>query len=135
MDADEYDLQAELPTPEELVALRGAADTAPRPREAVARGLERTILGVTVRREGEAIATGRVLGDDGTVYLVSDVVVHPDHQRRGLGSRVLERLLADLRERAPSGAYVYLLADVEGFYERFGFEPTRPASRAMYLRV
>ncbi|MFB6359775.1 MAG: N-acetyltransferase, partial [Halobacteriales archaeon] len=30
---------------------------------------------------------------------------------------------------------VNLMADVDGFYERFGFEETRPASKGMYLRT
>ena len=38
-------------------------------------------------------------------------------------------------ETAPPQAYVNLLADVDGFYEQFGFVETRPASKGMSLRT
>jgi hypothetical protein len=47
----------------------------------------------------------------------------------------MEAILDYLEREAPSRAYVNLFADVEGFYERFGFEETRPASKGMYRRM
>jgi ribosomal protein S18 acetylase RimI-like enzyme len=144
-----YELRDEPPTPEQFVALRDAADMAPRSREGVERGLPNSVFAVTVvhrpdetpNRETDGLDTGavvgmaRIVGDGGSVYHVCDMAVHPDHQRQGLGSRMMERLLAYLDENAPDRAYVNLMADVEGFYERFGFEYTAPASRGMFLRV
>jgi len=63
------------------------------------------------------------------------MVVHSDHQGRGLGTRVMNALMAFVEANAPSDAYVALFADVEGFYERWGFEPTAPASRGMFRRT
>jgi ribosomal protein S18 acetylase RimI-like enzyme len=62
----------------------------------------------------------RLVGDGVSVAYVSLVVVHPDWQDRGLGTRLMESLLADREEdkfilEARSGA--------EPFYERLGFEP------------
>jgi len=135
--SDPYALRDELPTPEEYLALREAADMSPRSLEGAERGLPNSIYGVTVVHEptDEVVGMGRIVGDGGTVYHVCDTVVHPDHQGRGLGSRVMEALLAYVDEHAPPEAYVNLLADVDGFYERFGFEETRPASKGMFLRV
>jgi ribosomal protein S18 acetylase RimI-like enzyme len=144
-----YELRDEPPTPEEFVALREAADMAPRSREGVERGLPNSRFAVTVVHrpeeahpgesedtdDGEVVGMARIVGDGGSVYHVCDMAVHPDHQRQGLGSRMMERLLAYLDENAPERAYVNLMADVEGFYERFGFEYTAPASRGMFLRV
>ena len=76
-----------------------------------------------------------IVGDGGTVYQISDVAVHPDHQGRELGTRMMERLEAYLEETVPPNAYVNLVADVDGFYERFGYEETRPASKGMYRRT
>ena len=33
-----------------------------------------------------------------------------------------------------SDAYVNLIADVDGFYEKWGFKPTRPRSKGMFLK-
>ncbi|WP_101296485.1 GNAT family N-acetyltransferase [Halegenticoccus soli] len=132
-----YELREELPTPEEFVALREAAGMAPRTLEAAERGLPNSVYGVAVVPEGEdeVVGMGRIVGDGGTVYQLVDVAVHPDHQGRGLGTEIVAALVRYLRESAPESAYVNLMADVDGFYERFGFEPTAPASKGMYLRI
>jgi ribosomal protein S18 acetylase RimI-like enzyme len=134
---DEYDVVERLPTVEEFVSLREAAGMTPRSREGVERGLPNSLFGVVTEHEptGETVGMGRIVGDGGTVYQITDMAVHPDHQRRGLGTRVMEAILDYLEREAPSRAYVNLFADVEGFYERFGFEETRPASKGMYRRM
>ncbi|WP_129115077.1 GNAT family N-acetyltransferase [Halegenticoccus tardaugens] len=130
-----YELREELPAPETFVALREAAGMAPRGLEAVRRGLPNSVYGVTAVRDGETVGMGRIVGDGGSVYQLVDVAVRPDHQGRGLGTEIVAALMAYLRENAPESAYVNLMADVDGFYERFGFEYTAPASKGMYLRI
>lgn len=63
------------------------------------------------------------------------MVVHPDHQQQGLGSRLMDALMVWIHETAPPQAYVNLMADVDGFYEQWGFDRTAPASNGMYYRV
>jgi len=130
-----YELRETVPDPETFVALREAADMTPRSLEAARRGLDGTLYGVTVVAEpsGETVGMARIVGDGGTVYHVCDTVVHPDHQRRGLGSRMMDALMAYVEANAPETAYVNLMADVDGFYERWGFERTAPTSKGMYL--
>ena len=130
-----YALRDTLPTPDEFVALREAAGMPPRTLEAVERGLPNSCYGVTVVHDGDVIGMGRVVGDGGTVFQLSDIAVHPDHQGQGLGTDITAALVDWLHEHAPKSAYVNLVADVDGFYERFGFEPTAPASKGMYLRI
>ena len=136
-DGDSYRLRHEPPTVEEFIRLRSATDMAPRSREALERGLPNTLFGVTAIHEptGETVGMGRVVGDDGTIYHVNDVVVHPDHQRRGIGTRLMTAIVEYIEETAPPTAFVNLFSDVDGFYERFGFEETRPDSKGMFLRV
>jgi GNAT superfamily N-acetyltransferase len=132
-----YELREELPSAERFVALRDAADMAERPREGVERGLPNSVYGVTVvdTETDEVVGMARIVGDGGSVYHVCDMVVHPDHQRQGLGSRMMDAVVEYLDEHAPSGAYVNLMADVDGFYEEWGFEETRPVSKGMFYRV
>ena len=130
-----YECRETLPTSEEFVALREAAGMTPRTLDAAERGLPNSCHGVTVVHDGEVIGMGRIVGDGATVFQLTDIAVHPDHQGQGLGTEITRALVDWLHENAPSSAYVNLVADVDGFYERFGFEPTAPASKGMYLRI
>lgn len=135
--ADAYNLVERLPTPEEFLTLRDAADMARRSRAGVERGLPNSQYGVVIVHDpsGETVGMGRVVGDDGAVFHISDMAVHPAHQHQGLGTAVTGALLDYIEETAPARAYVNLMADVDGFYEQFGFKETRPASKGMYLRT
>ena len=130
-----FDLRESLPTPTEFVALRDAAGMAPRSPAAAEVGLPNSLYGVTVVHDETVVGMGRVVGDGGTVFQLTDTVVHPDYQGQGLGTEITRALVDWVDANAPPSAYVNLVADVEGFYERFGFEPTAPASHAMYRRV
>lgn len=132
-----YSLHESPPTVDRFLLLREAAGMAERSRAAVERGLPNSLYTVTVEQDadGEVVGMARVVGDGGSVFQLCDMVVHPDHQRQGLGSRMMDALMVWIRETAPPKAYVNLLADTEGFYEEWGFERTAPASKGMYLRT
>ncbi|MCU4972243.1 GNAT family N-acetyltransferase [Halobacteria archaeon AArc-m2/3/4] len=136
-DADPYTIREQLPSPETFAALREAAGMPPRSLEGLERGLPNSLYGVIAVHDptDEIVGMGRIVGDGGAVYQISDMAVHPDHQRRGLGTRIMAALETYLEETAPPDAYVNLVADVDGFYERFGYEETRPASKGMYRRT
>jgi GNAT superfamily N-acetyltransferase len=84
---------------------------------------------------GRSVAMGRVVGDGGWYFLVADMATLPSHQRRGLGRRILEDLLAEIRAKAPEGAYVTLLADPPGqaLYRSLGFEQPTNGSVTMHM--
>lgn len=86
---------------------------------------------------GLPVAMGRVIGDGGWYFHVLDMAVLPDHQRRGLGDRILTELLETIGRQAPPGAWVTLLADAPGrrLYHRHGFRETAPDSLGMGLTL
>lgn len=132
---DDYELREQLPTPERFVELRAAVEVPPRSVEAAGRGLAESRYGVSAVHEPSDTVVGmaRVVGDGATVFHVCDVVVHPDHQSRGVGTQLVDAVVEYLDANAPDEAYVNLLADLDGFYERWGFEESRPASKGMVV--
>ena len=78
---------------------------------------------------------GRVIGDGGWYFHIVDMAVLPEHQKRGLGSLVLTHLLEQVRNRAPAGAFVSLLADRPGraLYYRHEFQDSAPESIILSL--
>lgn len=130
-----YELRESVPEPETFVALRDAAGMAPRSLEAARRGLRNTLYGVSMveTETGETVGMARIVGDGGCVYHLCDMVVQPAHQGEGVGTRMMDALMAYVDEYAPETAYVNLMGDVDGFYEQWGFERTAPTSKGMYL--
>jgi len=130
-----YELRESVPDPETFVALREAADMSSRSLSAARRGLPNTVYGVSIVETdtGETVAMARIVGDGGTVYHICDMVVRPGHQRQGLGSQMMDALMEFIDEHAAETAYVNLMADVDGFYEQWGFEQTAPVSKGMFL--
>lgn len=132
-----YELRETTPSVDAFRRLRREAGMSDRSREAVERGLPNTTYGVhAVETEtGSAVGMARIVGDGGSIFHLSDMAVAEPHQGRGIGTAMMDALVAWLRANAPDGAYVDLLADVDGFYERWGFKRTAPASRAMGVRT
>ncbi|KXJ96450.1 hypothetical protein Micbo1qcDRAFT_191218 [Microdochium bolleyi] len=82
----------------------------------------------------KAVAMGRIIGDGGWYFVIADIAVLPDHQRRGLGDAIVKTLVARVNSHAARGqAYVTLTADPPGrkLYARNGFRETMPAGLGM----
>ncbi|MFD3797016.1 GNAT family N-acetyltransferase [Streptomyces californicus] len=123
---DPYEVGEGVPSVEVFRRLRTDAGLSDKAPEAVAIALPNTWYGVILRREGEPIGMGRIIGDGGTAFQIVDICVHPAHQGRGLGKRIMAALTEELERRAPATAYVSLIADgpARFLYEKFGFADT-----------
>ncbi|MFE2158028.1 GNAT family N-acetyltransferase [Streptomyces lydicus] len=123
---DPYELCVGVPSVEVFRRLRTDAGLSDKAPEAVALALPNTWYGVVLQHEDEPIGMGRIIGDGGTAFQVVDICVHPAHQGRGLGKRIMAALADELEHRAPATAYVSLIADgpARFLYEKFGFAAT-----------
>lgn len=68
---------------------------------------------------------GRIIGDGARIFYIQDVVIHPDYQRIGIGTQIMEKLLNYI-ENLPFSSHNIMIGLMsakgkEGFYERFGF--------------
>lgn len=119
------------PAPEAYVALRADAGLGPRSLDAARRALPNTLHAVTLTEGGKLIAMGRVVGDGGCFVLLTDIAVHPDHQGRGLGWAVTERLMQWCEATLPPDCHISLVSSARAvpLYERFGFRRTRGMDR------
>jgi len=133
----DYALVARIPDSATYRALRAATGLSGKSEEAAVRGLPNSLHAVVVEHRGEVVGMGRIIGDGGTAFQVTDIAVLPAHQGRGLGKLVVGALVEWLKANAPPTAYVSLIADGEAhrLYAQFGFAPTAPASIGMYLRI
>ena len=79
-------------------------------------------------RFGEEIA-GFLLGSSmlfhyGRVFEINDIAVLPQYQGQGIGSRLLEACISDMKQRGMAG--IHLITQAEGslpaFYRKYGFK-------------
>jgi GNAT superfamily N-acetyltransferase/uncharacterized glyoxalase superfamily protein PhnB len=78
---------------------------------------------VTARVDGRAVGCALLVNTDPSFWYVRDVMVHPEWQRHGVGSALLETLVAWAKANVPERALMGLFTGqaLRGFYERFGF--------------
>lgn len=133
----DYKILHQVPSAEVYRQLRSATGLSPKSAEAIERGLKGGLFAVQIMHDGQPVGMGRVIGDGGTIYQVCDIAVLPEHQGHGLGTLIMQEILAYLEENAPETAYVSLIADgpAKHLYTRFGFAPVAPASIGMAYKV
>lgn len=133
-DTVQPEIRREVPAAADYLALRQEAGLSPMSAEGAAVGLPNSIFAVTLYEEGLLVGMGRVIGDGGCFYQVTDIAVKPSCQGRGLGKIIMREIRAFL-EQVPERAYISLIADGEAarLYAQFGFKPVMPASQGMYL--
>ncbi|WMT92227.1 GNAT family N-acetyltransferase [Pelagibacterium sp. H642] len=129
----DYSIIARTPDVETFARLRAISGLSPRSRDGMEKGLPNTLFAVLVLHGDRAVGMGRIIGDGGTAYQITDIAVDPAHQGKGLGKAIMGELMAWLEREAPQDAYVSLIADGDAkyLYAKFGFEPVMPASIGM----
>ncbi len=85
--------------------------------------LDRSTAGVVAvdTQRSQVVGMARAMCDARGWYSVWDVIVRPEYQSRRIGTAMMERLLAALRELGPAGSFVFLFTMRQPFYERLGF--------------
>ncbi|ETX14479.1 GNAT family acetyltransferase [Roseivivax halodurans JCM 10272] len=114
----------EPPSVGEYGELRRLAGLSRRAPNAAAKGLEGSLHVVTARERARLVGMGRVVGDGGCFAQIVDIAVDPEFRRQGIGTGILERLIAWAEAELPASCDLSLIADPGSFelYKRFGFE-------------
>ncbi|MCI7113849.1 MAG: GNAT family N-acetyltransferase [Agathobacter sp.] len=112
-------------TYQEYVSLRSSVGWNNFTEEQVSNSISKSIYNITVVDDNRTIAMGRLIGD-GIYYLIVDIVVNPEFQGNGIGSKIIDMLLAYVDDRTPIGgrSSVQLIAEQgkEEFYIKKGFK-------------
>lgn len=134
----DYELVEEIPRVCDYINIRLKAGLSRKSEEAAAIGLPNSIYSIVVYFNREPMGIGRIIGDGGCFFEITDMAVLPEHQKKGVGALIMKALVDYLHSNAPSTAYVSLMADhgTPHFYEKFGFTLSEmPKSSGMYMRI
>ncbi|HUW20668.1 MAG TPA: GNAT family N-acetyltransferase [Sedimentisphaerales bacterium] len=109
---------------EELANVFELAPLGHREPEQLKAAFENSDLRCFVYYRGKLIGAGRALSDGVYQAAIYDVVVLPEYQRKGIGTRIMNYLVS----RARVGRIIiYVVAGKEVFYERLGFRKMKTA--------
>lgn len=80
---------------------------------------------IAVDDYGDAVGVGRLTGD-GMYYMIVDIAVCPDYQKKGIGTEIINMLITYVSRETPVGgrSSIQLIAEKgkESFYEKIGFK-------------
>lgn len=90
------------------------------------KGLDNTAYIIAACDNDLPVGMARVITDYGYTVIITDVVVLPEYQRKGIGREIMARIMAYIDQSiAPDQAKLINLMSAkgkEGFYKKFGFQ-------------
>jgi ribosomal protein S18 acetylase RimI-like enzyme len=86
--------------------------------------LTNSLFTVSIYEEEKLIGFGRVVGDGGITYVVSDIMVDRDYQRRGYAEQIMQAIDRFFDENAQEDSYICLIANhpADLLYHKHRFE-------------
>lgn len=129
-------------TLEEYLAIRASVHWKRLSRPQAEKALAGSLYIVGAYENEQLVGMGRIVGDGAVICYVQDLIVHPDYQKKGVGSMVLSTLVqfVDELKEADTEMMLCLMCAKgrERFYEKHGFlaRPTEALGPGMiqYLR-
>jgi ribosomal protein S18 acetylase RimI-like enzyme len=127
-------LEHRSPTISEYKTLREAVGWWDVAEAAAEAALGNALFSVVAIEKGKLVGLGRVVGDGGLYFYIQDLIIHPEFQEKGFGKQVMGALMAFIKTKAKSGAFIGLMAakGLEGYYEPFGFTARDEDAPGMY---
>ena len=119
----EYKIENSI-TPEEYNELRNSVWWDSKEKYLIQNALDSSIVVKKVIYENKTIGMARAIGD-GLYYLIVDVVVYSDYQKKGIGKLLIESIVKDIEERTEIGQKCSInlisMKGKEEFYQKCGF--------------
>ncbi len=119
----------------DFIRLKVATGFMERPIEQVEKALNNNLFDVTAVYNGEVIGMGRLVGDGFLYWYLQEIIVLPQYQGQGIGTKIVNRLLEYIKSNTEPGTIVSvgLTAAIgkDTFYEKFGF--SKSLGMTMYI--
>ncbi len=94
-------------------------------KEQTQMALMKSLYTVIAVKDSQTVGMGRLTGD-GMYYMIVDIVVQPNYQKQGIGTKIVNMIIEFVDKETPSGgrSSIQLIAEKgkETFYEKIGFK-------------
>ena len=91
--------------------------------EALKQAFENSLCIFAACADGELAGLIRAVGDGYTIVFIQDILVKPAYQRKGIGTRLMARVLERYRHVRQLHLMTDDLPETVGFYKAVGFTP------------
>lgn len=81
------------------------------------------------------VGFGRIICDGVVHALILDMIVHPDYQRKGIGSRILDLMVERCQRHRIRDIQLFCAKDKVGFYSKHGFKPRPENAPGMEIKM
>ncbi len=100
----------------------------------LANAIQNSWYSMSIYDSDKLIGFGRVIADGVHHALIVDLIIHPDYQSKGLGSKLLDKLVSKCKKNKIRDIQLFSAKDKYAFYEKFGFEKRPINAPGMQLR-
>lgn len=113
-----------VPTAQDYVSLRLRSGMGNKELKRSQTALEHSLFTVSLYDEEKLIGFGRVVGDGGITYVVSDIMVDFEYQRKGFAELIMEKIDDYFEENTYDDSYICLIANhpADLLYRKHQFE-------------
>lgn len=125
----------EKPKAEDYVSLRIRSGMGNKDLERSRKAIANSLFTVSIYDEENLIAFGRIVGDLGITYVVSDIMVDENYRRKGFADQIMKELNNYFEENTFEDSYICLIANspADLLYHKYQFEYL-PKSKCGMLR-
>lgn len=103
--------------------------------EALEKGFQNSLLILGAYEGNSLLGLIRIVGDGHTIVFIQDILVFPEHQRKGIGTKLLQSVL----DRYPHVRQVQLATDnthkTAAFYRSLGMAPYEEIGCRGFIRL
>ena len=117
------DLIYEKPKSEDYISLRMRSGMGDKDLLRSQKAIENSLFTVSIYDQEQLIAFGRIVGDAGITYVVSDIMVDETYWRRGFANKIMQAIDTYLKENTFEDSYVCLIANkpADALYRKYNF--------------
>ncbi len=114
----------EIPTAQDYVNLRLRSGMGSKDLKRSQIALENSLFTASIYDGEKLVGFGRVVGDGGITYVVSDIMVDENYRRKGFAERILEAVDQYFERNTHEDSYICLIANrpADLLYNKHKFE-------------
>lgn len=124
--ADQVVLQNDVLQPQDFVRLRVLTGFADIPIEHAKRALDGGLINVSAKYGDRLIGMGRMVGDGAMYWYLQEIIVLPEYQKQGVGTKIVNHLVEYAVSHSTTGKFTTIggvsAKGKEEFYRKLGFE-------------